>query len=472
MGSRARTPACQFHARHRASWFCGACQLPLCTTCIPGGDLNFRPGQPLCPVCLRSLDYLGDGEPMAPFWQRLPALLCYPLHRPLLVMSLLFGVLHGSALLVEVLFMALLLRYGLMVVTHVARGDRRPPPLSAALAADVAPFIRQVLVLAVLLALPLACLWQGVPFALPLLVLAALLVPASIMVLAVTDNLMDALNPLRWWRLVVVLGWPYLLAWLAWALMLLTVSTLPVAGGSLLGGFAAAMSMHLLLAGYAMMGDQLFEHAHVLGLMHGRVRGTSLPPDQYVIRQALGRCHVHVQRGDREAALSVIDAALLLAPEEVSLYEQKFRLLQDAPARPRFVRFVQAYLRLLLAQQRNAQALSVWAEVREALPAFMPEDDDVRVALAHTLVAQGRWQAASQLLLSMHERDRAPPPAQASLLLARVLLEGFGDTVQALRLIHHLRATSPATLATDEGSALLQLYRRLRRQHDGVNGEG
>ncbi len=459
---------CRYHSRLPSSWYCHACELPLCTTCIPGGDDNFRPGQPRCPHCLTSLDYFGDGQTVQPFWQAAPQLFRYAAAPVLLGMALLSALLSNTLFLVDLFFFVVLIRYGLMIIERLAYGDMTPPPITAAMSGDLDLFFKQLLVLVLMFAIPASFGLISPTLALALIALVTLAVPASIMTLAMTESVLCALNPLYWFRVIWTIGWSYLLLWLAWSSVTAVpelVAALDVAPAwrGILIFVADFLSFYTSVLGYAMMGYLMYEHGRALGLGQRGPRGKSLPDDEYVRREILGSSHILAQRGRLDEAMESIERGLRHAPDDLVLHERKFLILRLDPEHRRFEKYSNEYLNLLHTQQRHAVMANTWLDIVALRPKFVPEAAPVRVVIANMMVERGRWGDAKKLLVNMHSSDPDfSGLADAYLLLARVYLEGLGKIDSAVKVFSFLKQRFPDALRSRQGRDMVGLYQRLK----------
>lgn len=158
-------------------------------------------------------------RPVTPFWHRMPAFFLYPFHpRALLVFLLLVVVtivvsgttplFAGLATLVLTLFLT---KYALDILARTAEGHLDPPPLDGDtfLHGYELPFKLVGIYLAIgVISIALA-MQAGPVIAVPFVVVALFLLPASIMTLAFTRSLRAALNPGELFRTVRGTGWGY-----------------------------------------------------------------------------------------------------------------------------------------------------------------------------------------------------------------------------------------------------------------------
>lgn len=452
---------CRYHGRHDAVWHCDHCHLELCSTCIPGGELNFRPGHPHCPSCLKTLRWRGEQVRKPPFWQAAPQLFLYPAKPALLFMAVLAGLAENSIFLFQLAIFVVAIRYGLQIIVAMVEGKTEPPPLENAIRGDISPFYRQVAALLIMFALPLALFQLSPVLAMAAHVLVVLAVPANIMLLAVTGSLPASLNPVSWVRMIWAIGAPYILLWLA----LTAVQSAPyllVYMGMAVDGLAGALigfvNFYSWMVCFAMMGYLLHEHGDKFDFAVDLPRGKDLPADEFERRTALGLSHIYAQQGKVQEALKKIDQALGSWPVDAALNERKYRLLRLMPDSKSLPGFAEEYMRMQLAANNTGSATATFLDMRSLHPDYLPAAADIRLQLARHLVERGKWKEAAALLVNLHSsHPQFSSLADAYLLLARIYLEGLGRDDTAEKLIAFLRQRFPSALQSDEGVRLLAM---------------
>jgi hypothetical protein len=165
---------------------------------------------------------------------------------------------------------------------------------------------------------------------------AALLLPASVMTLAVTDSLREAIDPARLFAFARKIGRPYLVLFLA-LLLLMSGShqafelVAPLAGKSpwLLGLAGAFVGKYFFFIMCAMMGYVLLQYSDELGL---QVTGPDAPRSDALL--AAGDCFPRrdavvarlLAAGDLAGARAALARAVLASPDDLALQERARRL--------------------------------------------------------------------------------------------------------------------------------------------------
>lgn len=463
---------CRYHAERPATWDCPGCEASYCSECIPGGEENFQRGEPRCPLCLKELDFLGEGVEAEPFWRRSREIFGYGLRAGPLVGAVLAGmitvmspgVIQGLlSLVVDIVVM----KFGLMVTVKLAGGDWEPPSLWEAIEGDLTLFFKQLGVVVGILLLPALVVAAGAKVLGGLFFFLALLaVPAGIMILALSESLTQALNPLNQLKLITTVGWPYLLLWFAltavisapdlaaWAFV---DTTLEEAGLFVIG----ALAFYSTVVAYALMGYLLFQHADALGIAGYQERGRSLSMEKYQQRAGLGLSHIYAREGRMEEALGAVERGLGAQPLDPALHERKHRLLKSMKAVKPLVRHSQEYCNLLANAGNPGSATAVLEDTWRFQKDFRLQNPAAALAIAGVFYQQGKFRQAKKLLVNLH-RDHPDfdELGRAYLLLARIYMEGFDNRDNAVRILKFLQQKRPLAIQSDEGRRLLDLVRK------------
>lgn len=462
--------ACGYHARKPASWVCEGCSKTYCTQCVPGGEENFRAGQPRCVLCSQRLQWLGDGLPRTPFWQRSREILGYPLKLPALMLLLVFGaanvMLDGMLTALFFLFVSTLLSvYAMLVIADVAQ-DKWEPPSPMDGISEGGLLLRQIGLMFVLFVGPFLFASASMVLALGLLALAAFILPAALMILAVSRSLRMALNPLRWLQLILTVGASYLLLWLA--VMGVTAAPALLESGDAMPALVfvgAVFSGYTTLVAAVMMGALLSEKARELGLAMDEDRGRSLSMADYEVAEVLGTAHVYAQEGRLDEALKVLNRGLSSAPMHQELNWRRLRLLKLLGKEKPWLEQLARFVRQQLGAGNAGTAVQIWMEAREQESGLKFEDDPALcLSLAQALYERGRIREAQQLLVNLHQRaPKFSGLGEAYMLLARLYLEqGSADTAQ--RLIGFVKKHFPKDHDSEQGVETAALLARLQTQ--------
>ncbi|TRX74106.1 tetratricopeptide repeat protein [Pseudomonas mangiferae] len=460
---------CHYHPAEPATWHCAPCRRPYGDCCVP---LNAdAPDQtPGCPLCRRELTFLGAANSAQPFWERLPSFFRYGLQPgPLSLCAVLAlaGMFMPSSLLLWFLLFSLATKYLYGVIEACSQAESRAPSLTSAFFGEgYSLFFKQLVVLLVA-AIPL-WLARGSETLYLLVDLAIMLVlPASIIRLALDKELSAALSPVQVGQVIGAMGWRYLILFA----FLFALWQSPAYLAFFLGeGVPKAVLLPVMLffSGYfsvvmcALMGYAVFQYQGPLGYIVATEDGADAYPEaEWRRRVALIEAEVRLKEGQGDSALDTLASALERTPEDFQLNERFHRLLFALRARERCLRHLAHYLPLAV-RANPAQAATAFLNGRALQADYLPDDPAVCEALAVSLSERHKHREALSLLRNLHRRAPDYPfLARAYLLAARLLAEGPGDVEQARKLLAFVQARYPRNVQSPEARQLEALLTRL-----------
>ncbi len=459
-------------------------------------------------------DALAPAPPATPFWQCMPRMFLFPLQRapalriggatvfvgvaawfafpgfsaaPLRSFLLLFLAMCGGSLFVA--------QFAFLVIERSAFGylDTGSYPQTG----ERVDWRRPVKMFLVMVLVPVLIIVAGnamAPRSLVLLALLAfaLLLPASVIVLTMTDSFSDAVNPLRCVQTAWSIGPPYLLLCL-FLLLLLSGSQetlhllLPasnkgaaapggVAAGA--GSFAAAVFVATLVGNYflvltcALIGYAMFQYSTALGITvvgpgEGRSGAkASNSADARRRREALiGKS---VAAGEYREAIELVSAEMRERPADLSLHASLHTLLLHEGNRERILAHAQRYLELLLAAGNGKESLAFFANTRSKFADFAPQDPAQRLRLAGMAIDALDPALAAELIRGF-DRNYPGHPAipDAYVLGARVMLQANRGE-EAKKLLQHAATSYPQTPAAAEALRYLQRFEPAPRAPAGA----
>lgn len=465
---------CHYHQAQPATWHCGPCERHFGDCCVPL-NADVPEYAPVCPLCRGQLRYLGAANSAEPFWERLPKFFAYALQPGPLMFA---GALALASLFmpsVFVLWLALLsiaTKYLHSVIEEASLGSNEAPSLAEAFdGSSFGAFLRQLGVFGVAMVL----LWLAADFESPPLfwsvnVALVLVLPASIIRLALDKSLGAALSPAEVGQVIAAMGWRYLIlclflfilwqspSYLAWLLGfgLPRVVLLPVLA-LLFGYFGVVMC--------AMMGYAVFQYQGALGyVVAGDDAAQGFPEAEWRRRKALAEAEVRVKEGQGGAAVEILSSALRQDPEDLRLNERYHQLLYVLNERGDCLAHLPGYL--ALACRSNPQlAANAFLNARQLQADFLPEDPLICERIAGVLLDRHKTREGLSLLRNLHQRfPQYPHVARAYLLAARGFAEGLGQADAAGKLLAFIRQRYPESPLLGEVEALEQVLARMAAQ--------
>jgi hypothetical protein len=403
-----------------------------------------------------------DSPDIKPLGQAMSDIVRYPFQASVLPMLLISSVAMLLALLPGLLgsFLALLvwatlfkLSYEILVST--ARGELDGPPPVTTMSGGIIfkhfGLLVTVIVFLLFAAWLLKVAW--LVMALSLIVLTAL--PAAIMVLAMTQSLLQAINPVNWWELVRQTGASYALTVVMLLAMILTETRaesfiLPLLADSmiLMTLVSTFVSAYFMAASFHLMGYLLYQHHEALGIelsppvsldKRGPAKRRSSEDESLeVLRQRSQQmglasfCEQLCKEIERDGA----------EPAVHEFYREQLRQLKDDKA---LLKHGERYITALIHGFEDMQrALAVVDECQGIDKGFLPEYPSDVQPMALAAAQQGRHDLVLRLSSAFGRRHLDHPDLVDNYLLAaKSMLEHRNQRDKALALVQKMKRRFP-----------------------------
>lgn len=433
---------CHHHPAKAGRWFCSSCQRSFCDLCV---DAEKDSTRPLCVHCSTALDYRPTQLDVVPFWQRLHDFFTFPFQSsPLAILALAVVVgligLVGPGLFFGLLslFVALVqIKYGFDVIASLTEGRFQAPSLvetimgpgySIVLKQFVIFFFMGAATLGVMATIhPALGLLLGVFFLLAL--------PMSIIVLAMEESMVTALNPVVLVSSMRRIGWPYLLAYLYLLLMFGCSATFgrmmfEYAGEGAAQIIASASGYYFSLVMYSLMGYMIYQYRNELQL--GAVR-----EDLTVSGAASGenpRIHVALQQGDYTRALDLLVNDWKAQARPLPMLEKYVKVVRFTGNWQHLNIHLTALLQQLLKIDHMRLASTLLRDLLKADSAMEINGTRLALDVARALRAHGDSELAARLVKNHHRITKnAELRAQALDLMAEILEQDLDQPTVAAK---------------------------------------
>lgn len=409
---------------------------------------------------------------ITPFWHRLPGFFLYPLLPPALFVCAGYAILHSwlsQAGLIGWLFSLVvtlvLLKYAYEVLSHTANGYLRAPfSTSVLIGGYELPFKQAAILIACYQVAGQLGRKLGFEAVLLFTTLLWLVLPASVIVLAITRRLLDALNPVLLIGLIQRLGWAYAGLYgllyclqLAWQNVLGWVYSHPYSPTySLLADGANA---YYLLVMFHLMGYVIYQYHEALdfdpeGQDEVDVSDDS-PPE-------LNLYETFMARGDHVAAAAELQYFLKTRPQDLTRRLRLHRLLKMLNDSAALCTLGRDLITDLLAGKQARQAAEVLVDCLRVNPGFKPAHETHYLPLAEMLKAAGDAKSVVRLISGFHQRypDSEHLP-RLYLMAAGLLVEQLHQPVLAAKFLDFLQSRYPEHAIQPEVRAYQNLIKRL-----------
>jgi tetratricopeptide (TPR) repeat protein len=384
---------CSYHPTRPAQWDCPKCRAKFCAACIDKrvvdqyGRMNTYY---FCPKCNVETRRTAFEDTVVPFWNRLPRFFTYPFHpHPLgliAVLCVVGAIFSGPSLfsaLMRFVTWAVVLKYSFAGLRSTAQGNMVPPKISSdTISAEFDIVFKQIGIYLIVGFVSFKVIQTaGILIGLAFLCFAALSIPAMIIVLAGTNSLVSAVNPMIFAPMAWRIGWSYLLMY--FFLMLLAggpavlgqhiIAHLPAFLHGLLLQFAKS---YYTIISYQLMGYIIFQYHEDIGyhvdMDDEAVSYQDETPVEAAQNETLNRVNVLVKEGKIDDAISVLRSERGRVASEIDLAERYYNLLKLKQLIPEMLQHAEAYLDLLANADRKDKLREVYSECASKNAGFTP----------------------------------------------------------------------------------------------------
>lgn len=414
---------CKYHPLEPGTYVCTACDVSCCDVCVD--DARYNP-VPRCFHCNGLLETLGPGN-IEPFWRRLQQSFRYPLATQSLVFILFLSILCSVALYLPFAFLIYLVLFGtvfkycLSCLSHTTDGFMSPPDVTEAYEGG----FKKMLVLLVMLFLAglminLAHAYLGPAIGGLMALLVTLSFPAIIINYAISDSLVESLNPSSIIRLMNAIGLPYGLI-LAFTLIMSgsiavlyqLVLSVPSSLDSI---FLYAVTFYYLIVLHHLMGYMVFQYQSALGFSARLQDGSQKRRDSQAI--AMAKISAFIKEAEFTDAVKLFQEQLQLNGDDMLLNSRFFEFLLATKNQQELNDFLPGYFDLLAKHVRPDMISRNYKRLKLKIPHFEIQDAALKLQIAQACFAQKDSQSVIKLLHGIHKKH----PAFKDLLTALTLL--------------------------------------------------
>jgi tetratricopeptide (TPR) repeat protein len=477
---------CNYHPSQFAAYQCPKCGVNLCSNCIIRRKYE-QYGQTknvfICPKCNVYAKELSITNAIEPFWTRLPKFFKYPLSPKPIIMIFIISVLSSFFMgknivsaLIQFACFGVVLTYSYSVLASTANGNLKPPLISLnTISDDFGIVFKQyaIYLIIALISIQLSIkisLFLGLTF----LAISLLLLPAMIIMLAVTKSFFAAIMPQVFIRLAWRIGWPYL----ALCFFLMTLASAPVAILSLIWNvipknivnfFVTFFSSYYMIVSYHLMGYILFQYHEQVGYKIDYDRNDEPIADSKTSIKAtasingrsenemLNRINILIKEGNFDDAISLIREETHGKISDPIIAERYFNLLQLKKMKPELIEYGRNYIQFLSNTNQKDKLCEVYLLCKSIDENFINNDAACLYITAKALNEKNNHFEAKQAFerfIALDENHVMVPNAQ--FFIAKILNEKLNEPLKAIDIINNLIKKYPF----HENTAYIQSYLR------------
>ena len=401
---------CKYHPLKPASYRCLSCDSSYCDHCVDEGD---RAEQVVCFVCARNVDSLGAQNSAEPFWRRLKQSFRYPISAnaaTLIIATTLLAALVSQLPLGPVLALivsSFFIKYCFNCLESTAMGLLVPPDIRTAYSGGLSILLSLLALFLLLGAIVIISLQLFGPFAAGLIGVSLIAgLPAILILFAMTNNILQALNPIVILRLITAIGLPYGLILGFIMIMWGSVDLINALIGQNFSWISltlqSVVSNYYTLVIFHIMGYMLFQYQGELGY--------SAREDNYeqkAVRSQLERTKalidITLKEGDYAGVARLFSSAVKQYPNEKGLNAQYFAFLCATSNREALALFANDYLNFLKAFNQQPLMVQVHKRVLGLIPEFKIATAEVRMEIARAYRAEQDLIATIKILNGLHK---------------------------------------------------------------------
>jgi hypothetical protein len=390
-----------------------------------------------------------------PYHERWPEILRYPLHAAALSTIIAIAVAHSVVLLLlvvgpllDLLVWAAFFKYAFEVLRWSANGRDQPPEISLTVGDAIGRYAVMLLIL-IELAVVLAAISFGTAGAMLFGLLVATVMPAMVMILAIDEDLVRALNPLAWIALMIRLGATYFVLVGVFIAALFVQSVLAgllrIALPAIIVDALIYFGVnYLMVANFHLIGWVIHEHADELGYTGHIELQAAPPPDAGPDERIIASARRRAAGDDVEGAIALLRDEIAVRPDAFALHEEYRHWLRQTDAQSELLINSRHYIRALLAHNQDHTALEIARDAYAHDPGFSLDKAEDVTRLGAAAAAAGQSQLALDILGGFHKRFRNHADiARNYLLAAKIMAERVNKEMQARALLHQIKIVLP-----------------------------
>lgn len=396
-----------------------------------------------------------DPDRIPPIWERLPQVFAYPLKGPCLAALLLYGILYTVGIIVPVVGLLFLLgafvglyKFAYDVLEGTARGREEPPEVQSGATSWVlfktfALFFVLIFAITMIAGVTESLLLTGLSA-----LFAVLALPAAIIILAMTNSLINALNPVTWVGIMRVVGLPYFIASLLLFMLAASQGTAEylltsVVGMGLLGAVGGfVIGGYFLIASFHLMGYLVHQHHEALGVEQEVETASGLEVEGR--SPLLTEVESLVKSGEVDEAVALLGRNLQQGglPEE----HDRYRKLLDLQGRKDdLLSHGRKYIPVLLyGVEQPKKALGVAEECLKIDPSFQTSEPKQVLDMARVADEYDRHDLVLRLTNGFANRHpKHPDVVENYYLAAKAFFLGRGEESKAHNILAQLQKRYP-----------------------------
>ena len=462
---------CKYHPLNTAQFSCHECDCNLCKRCINEGR---NASKHRCFSCENEVTSLGAAINVAPFWRRIDQAFKYPLATEVLVMIGLLSLMTTLASFLALPLMAalnliggaIIIKYCFNCLSATAKGRMSPPDFKDSYEGSILLIFKLTFIVVVLSAIAIAAYaFLNPAFGSLLGFLLITAFPAIIILYAITENILEAVNPLKIISLILRIGLPY---GLILGILLIMITSVGILSDLIIYKqtaitlvFQSAVANYYLIVMFHIMGYMIFQYQNDLGYS-AEADDQNKDPIRSEPEKICAKIHIMIKEGHWHLVDETFKNALTRFKEHPQLNTEYFLYtLSLLPSHPSDAEKQQEacvifgrYFMFLIKNHQEHRLYVDYSKVLLVMTHYQPEEARLRFELAKTSSENGNTKQAVKLLYGLHKSH----PSFMHLIPAYELLADELETLpnmekqvtQCRKLVSALKERNPTDLIPNE----------------------
>jgi hypothetical protein len=421
---------CHYHPLQISTFYCRNCDISCCDACVNDARQHARER---CFHCNREVESTGPGN-IEPFWRRLPQSFRYPLTTQSLVFIIGLSVLCVIARYMPfAVFIYLGLfgtgfKYSLSCLRHTAEGHMSPPDITEAYEGGLQSMLVLIVLLFIMgLVSNLTHSYLGPAVGGLVALLMTMAFPAIIINYAISESMLEAINPRNISHLMSAVGLPY---GLILAFIMIMLGSMAVVyqlalwvPGGLVGIFLFSVTFYYLVVLHHLLGYVVFQYQGDLGFNARLQDDNSQRRDDQAIARA--ETAVRLRSADFAGAAALYARQLQMDDGNFERSNQYFELLLATNDVSAMSDFLPQYGALLDSRGREDLLSRNFKRLLLKNPGFTLNDPALKWRLAQACFRHNNPQVTIKLLHGIHKQHPDFPELIPALNMLATALDEY-----------------------------------------------
>lgn len=297
----------------------------------------------------------------------------------------------------------------------------------------------------------------------------AVTIPASLMIIAINDSYLRAVNPVEVVEVISAIGAPYFALYgflfMIYGSLQLVESILP--GSLLLWPLSSFAAMYFSLVMFSLMGYVMYQYSAELGI------DVAVSHDERADRQkrgpnydpVVGPMERLIADGDTEGAINYAEQQFRHHWENVELHDRYHKLLSNLGKDQAMLQHAREFLPTLIKKRKFGAVLSIVQDCLAQDSEFHLNDADLDYQICHAAAEQRQYAVALDLMRACVKRHPKHERAAATMLVAaKLMTENLRQESTALVVLRQIQSIFPNTPEAEQAAAYEAFVTKLVEQ--------